>query len=102
MSSLQSASVRVVYNATQEIDVAYIVSLLEGDYNTDELVTISVESYDVIVKTKDGKEHRLEGIIPTLILNLPRPERLELWDNGHRVQSSISTPFNAGKPVLSV
>jgi len=85
MSSLNTAVLHVSYKAWQEIDVSSIiesVNVLESnklflDYTDQHLESISVEGYDVIVKTSDGKDHRLIGIIPDLVIET---DHLELWN----------------------
>jgi len=80
MSSLNKAVLQIHYMAWQEIDVSFIAESLDGDYDCNNLESLSVEGYDVIVKTDDGKEHTLEKIIPDLVLETDRPTRLELWN----------------------
>lgn len=88
MSSLETAVIQVVYKAWQEIDVKTILRLLNqyGDnpsntpYVYEDLEKIEIESYDVLVSTTDGKEHRLEDIIPEVVVETDQPERLELWN----------------------
>ena len=78
--SLETAVLQVHYLAWQELDVAYMIESLDGDYGCDDLESISVEGFDVLVKTTDGKEHRLEQIIPDLVVETDQPTRLELWN----------------------
>ena len=66
----------------------------------DNILSIEVQSYDVILKTNDGKQHRLEVIIPDLVLDLPKPSYLELWNNNSKVQSHAGS-FHSG-PVLYI
>ena len=83
MSSLDTAVLQIHYKAWQEIDLSFIAESLDGDYDCNNLESVSVEGYDVIVKTDDGKEHRLEQIIPDLVLETDQPQRLELWNLHH-------------------
>lgn len=88
MSSLETAIIQVVYKAWQEIDVKTILRLLNHyrdnpsspPYVYDDVEKVEVESYDVLVFTSDGKEHRLEDIIPEVVVETDQPERLELWN----------------------
>jgi len=109
--SLETAVLQVHYLAWQELDVAYMIESLDGDYGCDDLESISVEGFDVLVKTTDGKEHRLEQIIPDLVIETDQPTRLELWNLWNmkdtaqnkryvRVQS-VGTSLK-GAPVLDV
>ena len=106
MSSLNTAVLQMHYMAWQEIDVSFIVESLDGDYDCNNLESLSVEGYDVIVKTDDGKEHRLEQIIPDLVLETDRPTRLELWnhhsdEHTHMVRKD-NTNAGGGIPVLKL
>ena len=80
MSSLDTAVLQIHYKAWQEIDLSFIAESLDGDYDCNNLESISVEGFDVIVKTSDDREHRLEQIIPDLVLETDQPQRLELWN----------------------
>ena len=110
--SLETAVIQVVYKAWQEIDVKTILRLLNqygenpssSPYVYDDVEKVGVEGYDVLVSTRDGKEHRLEDIIPECVVETDQPQRLELWDFSRlpleRVQS-VSKGIK-GSPVLDL
>ena len=107
MSSLDTAVLQIHYKAWQEIDLSFIAESLDGDYDCNNLESVSVEGYDVIVKTDDGKEHRLEQIIPDLVLETDCPPRLELWkvegsgEHTCMVRKANTLP-SAGQTVLKL